>query len=412
MAPNRAIVAFGIIFVLAAISLINFLYQNDNTFHLFFQQSQKPVKSAQARKQALIISIAAYHYEVLFSFAWLFHSLDHEVTVWLYSNYRTRKYFDNKMLANVATTIHNLHLIWPFSRWKPPIPTSIDAVVLITANMDIHYLKDQLLLLRSRAKVMYIVNHDAELIKQFTEGTMGLPFSCESPSCNIVQLADHCLNAAERFAAPNTSLLSVYPVFDVGEMFSELKSDLSSKITRNDKKIKLVIQGNAQSKRRRYDQLMKTLKHNNDYPWELYILGAGSSKLKIPKDFKRRIHVFDSVSFNKFYQHIAQADLMLSFPNPDHNYSTNRATSTVPAAISCRAPLLLAQDFLQHYPCYKNGSLTPIHNRIAKENDSESLQAYFTLSLDDRIALKAESHRCYDFFIRRSQDELRRSLQF
>jgi hypothetical protein len=158
--------------------------------------------------------------------------------------------------------------------------------------------------------------------------------------------------------------------------------------------IQLIIQGNVQSKRRHYDDLLRTLDQHLDQAWELTILGVGAAKFAVPANMRNRIHTADKLSFEDYYRTISKADLILSFLSESMNYGAIRATSTVPTAILSGAPVLLTKNMLHLYTCLGDATISPLHSAIAKDDDAASLTAFFALSNENKARLKQEARFC------------------
>jgi hypothetical protein len=362
------------------------------------------------KKRALIVSVSEFHYEIMIFFAWQLTTLGYHVTVWTLPPNPFKAYFDVSVLKHIADNTHYIYRWFPLTYLNPWLPaTPIDALVFITAEREIEYLQERQLLtpLMTKSKYQFLVNHHSDDLGTYIPGrSPQLVYNCRPESgCTVVHLANHIGRAALGFAHANESeisLLNSYPVFNLTQVFPDIKysnplSLLENANQNHDNKpnpIQLIIQGNVQSKRRHYDDLLRTLDKHLDQAWELTILGVGAAKFAVPANMQNRIRTADKLSFEAYYRTISKADLVLSFLSESMNYGVVRATSTVPTAILSGVPVLLTNIMLPLYACLGDSSVSPLHSAIARDDDAASLTAFFALSDENKTRLKQEARFC------------------
>lgn len=372
------------------------------------------------KKRALIVSVSEFHYEIMIFFAWQLRTLGYEVTVWTLPPTPFKAYFDVSVLKKIVHKTQYVYRWTPLTFFNPPVPNTIyDALVFITAEREFDYFNERQTLssVISHSKHQFLVNHHSDDLPTYIAGKgQQLVYNCRPPRCTVVHLAHHIGQAALNFARSNNSevsLLNSYPVFNVTEVFPNIH--YQNDLTIPDKEgsenvVKLVIQGSVQSKRRHYDDLIRTLQQHLHQSWELTILGVGANKFQVPPELQQRVKRCDKLSFEDYYAAIVRADLVLSFLSENMHYESIRATSTVPTAILSGSPVLLTRKMLPLYRCLGDPSTSPLHSAIARDDDAASLTAYFALSSENKRRLKLEAYSCLQSWERDNGNALREKL--
>eukprot|EP01039_Chlorochromonas_danica_P006777 gene6777-7487_t len=412
--------AFSSMLVLLAFTLICALFL---TFEQVSQFLDFPlINSVQPKtetKRALVVSVSDFHYEVSIYFAWQFKSMDYDVTFWTIPRDVFKSYYDDSVMSQVAHRSSVVYEWAPFRWFNPRIPESIDALVFITAYREVEFFErlGTLAELLSHSKHQFFVNHhSSDAVNYVSIGNQPPKVhACPPPSCSLVHLAKHIGRAAKEFVGAvnktkELNLVNTYPVYDLTAVFPTIRMDTNATIHK-DAPLQLVIQGNVNSKRRHYDELIEVLRNYTTIPWKLQIIGHGASSFVIPADLKGRVKAFDGLSFVKFYQLIADADLVLAFLSEKMHYERIRATSTVPTAILANRPVLLTDTFIKHYSCLGDDRSSPLHIRIAQDTNAASLREYFKLSAQEKRLLKKEALNCHREWVELNRRELSKNLK-
>jgi hypothetical protein len=93
-----------------------------------------------------------------------------------------------------------------------------------------------------------------------------------------------------------------------------------------------------------------------------------------------------------FYAAIARTRFLVTSLGSDV-YTESQATSTVPAALIARVPVVTTKAFLQLYPCLRDA---PMHRYVNNGTECESLQRAYTLKAADYAVAKQEISTCAD----------------
>ena len=79
----------------------------------------------------------------------------------------------------------------------------------------------------------------------------------------------------------------------------------------------------------------------------------------------------------------------------EKDYYTTRATSSVPAALISRVPLIAQRDFLNIYPCLREA---PIHTYISQHTECYSIEKALNLNNIQYIQAQNEIINCSKVF--------------
>ena len=79
----------------------------------------------------------------------------------------------------------------------------------------------------------------------------------------------------------------------------------------------------------------------------------------------------------------------------EKDYYTTRATSSVPAALISRVPLIAQRDFLNIYPCLRDA---PIHTYISQHTECYSIEKALNLNNIQYIQAQNEIINCSKVF--------------
>jgi hypothetical protein len=377
---GKTLIIYSLSVLIVGTFLFLFLENSFDNNYLLINSNPTPKK-----KLALVVSVSTFHYEVSIFFAWQLQKLGYEVRFWTVPPKLFSGYFDNSAMDKVASRTEYIYENLPFFK---RIPKS-EITVFITGVREIKYFKEKGVLNKmiSNTNRMFMVNH------HYDEAVKVAEYCRIDNHCTIMHLAKHLDTESKKFLQRSnittSSTTYVYPVFNVSEVYPSIKT-----IPKNPKDpLKLTIQGNAQNKRRNYDGLFTNLEREKEItPWKLNILGHGASTMDIPNVLIPHVKKFDDVPFDKFYSVIKNSDFLLAFLQPDYHYDTNRATSSVPAAIMCQVPILLTQKFLNIYDCLAK---SPIHQKVSKYSDADGLAAVMKLSVRELILARKEAEHCF-----------------
>lgn len=108
------------------------------------------------------------------------------------------------------------------------------------------------------------------------------------------------------------------------------------------------------------------------------LIGGVSGELKVGNLRHSRVTSRRDLSSPDFYKAIARARFMVAAIR-EHTYYTHKATSSVPAAMITEIPLVTTREFLNVYPCLREGA---IHQKINR-NEDECASVYEAVHLSD-----------------------------
>lgn len=113
-----------------------------------------------------------------------------------------------------------------------------------------------------------------------------------------------------------------------------------------------------------------------------------------------------------FYQAIKQAGLLMTAINHNTEYFTSQATSSIPAALISKVPIVTSLRLLRLYPCLQDPLQAPIHHRMNDElSECASMRAVAQLSTEELEQAKKEVERCSAVMYRDSLSLFREILQ-
>lgn len=118
------------------------------------------------------------------------------------------------------------------------------------------------------------------------------------------------------------------------------------------------------------------------------------------------IRYLDKLSSADFYTAISRVKFLL-VGVAERAYFTTRATSSVPAALIARVPLVASRELLSLYPCLRDA---PVHKSIAKETECESLHAASILPEDLYKLARIEIEECSDLLWQSARGQLRKYI--
>jgi hypothetical protein len=103
-----------------------------------------------------------------------------------------------------------------------------------------------------------------------------------------------------------------------------------------------------------------------------------------------RVRVHTDLPHKQFYRAIGAARFLLLGLGEDA-YLVTRATSSVPAALSARVPLVAPAAYLTLYPCLRDA---PVHRALARSTECASVAAALSLDAIHYRAAQREVANC------------------
>ena len=101
-------------------------------------------------------------------------------------------------------------------------------------------------------------------------------------------------------------------------------------------------------------------------PFKLHLVGkSGIGGPTIPESLEEVIVIHRDLEFAKYYATLSQMDILLPAWHPDSEYIGARASSSIPAAASCRVPALLS-------PTEKAAYSYMVHPAVAHRDEEET----------------------------------------
>lgn len=372
-------------------------------------------------KQALIVSSAKFHYEVVAFFAHHFQVLGLDTKVWL--NPGSRMQFAD--IQETLLTPYGAELQYLMGRTAldtpMTIPDKLRVLVYVTMNghEDMNLLCHLKLheLLYSRADRVIMVNHHATAVGFVAR-------VCRAPKCSIFHLSQHVNEAARdilsRADILDVQLLAVPAVFEAvaapqlnASLTAALGLGLGVKDKDKDKvpgQRLIVVQGNFESNRKQYSDIFQCLRKVNQQLQEvrvkLVFIGSNTSSgaFSVPTDLQEQVHVLSDLPFQQYYAVIRRADFLAAFFAPSTRYDLIRSSSTIPAAIMNEVPVILSRNITAVYPCLR---MSRIYRSISLADDCSSMKAALQLSPADLRQLQEEVRYCKEQWMFEAQAILR-----
>jgi len=121
----------------------------------------------------------------------------------------------------------------------------------------------------------------------------------------------------------------------------------------------------------------------------LELIGHLNGELPLPSLQYGSVRFLSDLAPVEYYNAIARAQFMIAAVGED--YTTSRATSSVPAALITNLPLVTSQKFLDIYPCLRDAR---VHKLIARSTECESIGAAARLSPEEFLEAKNEVLTC------------------
>jgi hypothetical protein len=232
------------------------------------------------------------------------------------------------------------------------------------------------------------------------------------------QLAQRFNAESERHKRDKYKLAYVYPVFSLDRMFGYEERYIRREARpqrKEEQTVSFAVQGNfggAHAKRRDLDGTISCLAElskpssavaqNTTHlraaasaAVRLDLIGHVNGKLHLPSKqalHRLQLHRQEDLSAQKIYGAIARTQYLVTSLGSDA-YSDTQATSSVPAALIARVPVVTTKAFLQLYPCLRDA---PVHQHLNNGTECEALQRAYTLSAAEYSAAKQEVRVCAD----------------
>jgi hypothetical protein len=340
------------------------------TVALLVRRGTSVATIAASKPRALLLSGVYYHTEISLFFAWQLKIIG--IDVYFYTKTPpTRGHVTFSRTSAMATVAKDICFFFPATNpsstnttLKRPGTNEWVVAIMVTPLVEIAYLEKQGKVSELQVSLgfrpLILVSHHARI----EELTLLISF-CDRYffNCTVLHLAKHThVHALAELQRHNVSRGSVsamsyaYPVFNVTDVFGiTIKKHNVHTVVKNHT-MHMVLQGNVESQRRNYTELFHYFHfHLDDRPWSLTILGQGAKQLSVPVELQPHVFLLDQLEYREYYQVIANADLSLSEFVDSNHYDTERASSTVPAAVMTGSPLLLNSKYSTLYPCLDSG---------------------------------------------------------
>eukprot|EP01031_Cornospumella_fuschlensis_P028846 gene28846-34815_t len=360
-----------------------------------------------ARPGALVVSSTPYHYEVTAFFCYHLQQLNFDVHTFLIQTAR-------KSMEGVA-----FNLLYPFitsAQFFPvkyeheplQIPPNLRVLVYITMNTQEEY-KMMCEYSKIHDQVYNLVDH-VIMVNHRASSAPLVHTLCKPPKCTIFHLSRHVHNTALRLLQQHNvsnHQLAFANAVHKPKWYPQApeKATLLMKKFTNMTKM-LVIQGNIDTKRRNYKDLLKCVKDMRATGLDLQVICMGGQMInfQIPPEAKSYVTALQYLPFPDFYSVIQHADFVLSFLNKNNSYNNIRSSASVPTSIMNGAPIVLPGDVLSLYACL---NASEAYRRMARPTDCASLQAALALSPQAYAHLRADTMACRETWLEHATQSIR-----
>lgn len=361
---------------------------------------------------AVIVNTRLFHYEVVVYFTYHLQRLGYEVQILLGADGSRNPIMAKtgpELINEYTSAIHHLPTI--FSNGSQlPVPMAFKLLVLINADEN----SDHLPLCKLNAYDTLLTRAEKVIMMVHLAGNVAhLQHYCMPPRCTAWVLGKHLMYTALNYLTPTTNpsvrVLGGYGVFGFSERYRHLIADY--KAAHRDDIRHFVIQGSLRHNRRNYRDLFSCVRNLMlaNIPIALTLVGnKAPNSVVLPHPIATVATKHLDKPFEEFFSIVCSQDALVTFANESFQYFTNRSTSSITIGVTCELPLVLPKALLEKHYCLRD---KPIHRRVTKATDCETLEEVMALSNDELKEMKKEVAACKNVWLKDSTMMLRGFLQ-